>query len=561
MVIGLSARSLWSEGLSLYPRPCDILSSMALTCGGDGPWVRNLRKIASVTLGACVLVTSSDALPLGEYRGWKPLPIISSDITWSTLSPALESAAFFPNPDPGGDHQRIMREAGDLLVGDERSEAKAFRGSLLHFLRSPSGQSDLESYQYFDDGILVIEKGKVVEIGPANGILSKLGPDISVTHYPHALIMPGFIDAHVHYPQTEMIASYGEQLLEWLNQYTFPTESKFQDKAYARWVAKLFLRQLLGNGTTSALVFSTVHKASVEALFEEGEKLNMRLITGKVLMDRHAPDYLLDTPESGYRETKELILQWRGRSRLSYAITPRFAPTSSEAQFDSIERLMNEFPDVHLQTHLSENKAEVKWVGSLFPWSKNYLDVYDHYHLLGPRSLFAHSIHLSNEEWRRLAESKSSVAFCPSSNLFLGSGLFKLTKSRRHGVEVGIGSDIGAGTSFSILRNLSEGYKVMQLQNEKLSPLEAFYLATLGGAKALQLESHIGNFARDMEADFIVIDMMGSALQSLRMQSAKTLAQKLFALMVLGDDRNILATYIMGKKAYAAGQEDLASAA
>ena len=422
---------------------------------------------------------------------------------------------------------------------------KAYRAAILHSLADPAVVGVEQSYQYFEDGILLIENGKVVQVGAAAELLPKLA-GVEVQHYRDALITPGFIDTHIHYPQTGMIASYGEQLLDWLNTYTFPTEKQFEDKAHASDVAAIFLKELLRNGTTTALVFGSVHPQSVDAFFEQADKLNLRMIAGKVLMDRNAPDYLTDTPESGYAESKALIERWHGKGRLHYAVTPRFAPTSTPEQLDLAGKLFGEYPDLYMHTHISENKAEVAWVKELFPARKGYLDVYDHHKLIGPRAVFAHGVHLCDHECKRLAETGSAVAFCPTSNLFLGSGLFDLNKLEEHGVRVGLGTDVGAGTSFSQLQSLNEAYKIMQLQGKKLDPFKSLYLATLGGANALYLDDKLGNFMPGKDADFLVLDYNATPLISYRMQQAKSLEERLFALTMLGDDRTVKETFAAG---------------
>jgi guanine deaminase len=428
------------------------------------------------------------------------------------------------------------------------STFKAFRGELLHFLDDPAKVPLEVSYEYFEDGLLIIKDGLVEKVGKANTLLAELPENVDLTHYEKGLILPGFVDTHVHYPQTEMIASYGEQLLEWLENYTFPAERQFSDLEHGKSVAEFFLTQLLEAGTTTALVFGTVHKESAEAFFTIAQQKNLRMICGKVLMDRNCPDYLSDTAESGYIESKELIEKWHKKDRLQYAITPRFAPTSSDAQLNRAGELLKEYPDVYLQTHLSENKDEIAWVSELFPDSKNYLDVYDQHQLLGRRSVFAHGVHLHDDECQRMGETNSAIAFCPSSNLFLGSGLFNLKQAQAFDVNVGVGSDIGAGTTFSMLSTLNEGYKTQQLRNEKLSPFQSFYLATLGGAIALDLEGTIGNFMRGAEADFIVLDYHATPLMSRRMQQCHSLTEKLFILSMLGDERHVKATHILGER-------------
>jgi len=429
------------------------------------------------------------------------------------------------------------------------SPVKAYRAAILHSIADPAVVGVEQSYEYFEDGLLVIDNGQVAKVGHAADLLPSL-KGVEITEYRDALITPGFIDTHIHYPQTGMIASYGEQLLDWLNTYTFPTEQQFADKAHAADVAGIFLKELLRNGTTTALVFGTVHKQSVDAFFEAAEALNLRMIAGKVLMDRNAPDYLTDTPESGYADSKELIERWHGKGRLHYAVTPRFAPTSTPEQLTLAGKLLGEYPDLYMHTHLSENRKEIEWVKALFPERKGYLDVYDHYKLIGARSVFAHGVHLCDDECKRLAETGSAVAFCPTSNLFLGSGLFDLNKLEQHGVRVGLGTDVGAGTSFSQLQSLNEAYKVMQLQGKKLDPFKSLYLATLGGANALYLDDKLGNFESGKDADFVVLDYNATPLISYRMQQAKTLDEKLFALTMLGDDRAIKETFAAGQSVH-----------
>jgi guanine deaminase len=427
---------------------------------------------------------------------------------------------------------------------------KAYRAAILHSLDDPALVGVQASYEYFADGVLVVEDGRISALGAASEVLPTLSDDVEVTHYPDALIIPGFIDTHIHFPQTGMVGSYGEQLLDWLNEYTFPCEGQFADKAHADGVAQIFLKELLRNGTTTALVFGSVHPESVDALFEAAQALDLRLIAGKVMMDRNAPDYLTDTAQSSYAQSKALIERWHGKGRLHYAVTPRFAPTSSEAQLTLAGQLLREYPDVYLQTHLSENLQEIEWVKALFPERSNYLDVYDHYQLLGERSVFAHGVHLCDAECKRLAETGSAIAFCPTSNLFLGSGLFNLPQAERFKVNVGLGTDVGAGTSFSLLHTLNEAYKVMQLQGEKLNPFKSLYLATLGGARALRLEDRVGTLQPGTDADFVVLDYHATPLLSYRIAQAKTFEEVLFVLMTLGDDRAVLQTYAAGRRVH-----------
>jgi guanine deaminase len=425
------------------------------------------------------------------------------------------------------------------------------RGRFLDIQKIVSQASEIaDQVRYIEDGVLITEQGKIRWFGTWEDAQAQLPTQIEIQHYPEQLIIPGMIDTHIHFPQTEMVGAYGEQLLSWLNTYTFPTEIQFKDKAYAQEIAKFFVNELLKNGTTTALVFCTVHPESVDALFEAAQQHQMRLIAGKVMMDHHAPEALCDTAESAYDDSKALIQKWHGQGRALYAITPRFAPTSTPEQLERAGQLKAEYPDVYVHTHLSENKDEIAWVKDLFPAQKGYLDVYHHYGLTGQRSVFAHCVHLEDDEWQCMHETDSAIAFCPTSNLFLGSGLFPLRKTWQQQVKVGLGTDIGAGTSFSLLQTVNEAYKVQQLQGDKLSAFESLYHATLGGAKALDLDDKLGNFNAGKEADFVVLNIKPTALQQLRQSRAKSLEDSLFALFTMGDDRNIEATYIYGQKAY-----------
>ena len=427
----------------------------------------------------------------------------------------------------------------------------AIRGRFLDIQNTVAQARDIhDQVRYVEDGLVIIHEGKIQWFGPWQEGQSRLPTNAELQHYPDQLIVPGFIDTHIHFPQTEMIGAYGEQLLEWLNTYTFPTEIQFRDASYSEKIAEFFVQELLKNGTTTALVFCTVHPESVDALFNAATTRNMRLIAGKVLMDRHAPEALTDTAETAYTDSKALIEKWHGHGRNLYAITPRFAPTSTPEQLQKAGQLKAEYPDVYVHTHLSENKNEIAWVKELFPEREGYLDVYHHYGLTGSKSVFAHCVHLEDKEWDCMHQTDSAIAFCPTSNLFLGSGLFPLKKTWDKGVKVGLGTDIGAGTSFNQLQTLNEAYKVQQLQGEKLSAFEALYHATLGGAKALSLDDRLGNFNIGKEADFVVLDLNTTALQQLRQSRAKNIEDAFFALTMLGDDRNIAATYVYGAAIY-----------
>ena len=441
------------------------------------------------------------------------------------------------------------------VAGQPSSETpRAFRGAFLDFVADPFHQPTADCVRYVADGLLVVEQGKIVAFGPY-AALQDLYSGVPVTDYTQRLILSGFIDTHIHYPQTEMIAAYGEQLLTWLEQYTFPVESKFSDKGYAQRIANIFLDELLRNGTTTALVFATVHPESVDAFFEAAEQRNLCMIAGKVLMDRNAPESVRDTPESAYSQSKALIEKWHGRGRLRYAITPRFAPTSSPEQLAYAGQLLREFPEVYLHTHLSETEAEVAWVKDLFPDCAGYLDVYDQAGLVTERSVFAHGVQLTAGEFEWLAARGSAIAHCPTSNLFLGSGLFNLKKAKDHHIPVGIATDVGGGTSFSLLQTLNAAYKVAQLRQNNLSSFQALFLATLGGAQALSLADRLGNFDAGKDADFVVLDRQPTPLLQLRNSddvptNLKELADQTFVLMMLGDDRTVAATYILGDCAW-----------
>ncbi len=432
------------------------------------------------------------------------------------------------------------------------SPSRAIRGRLLTFSGDPAELGAEASHRYLEDGLIVLEDGRIARVGEARNLLPELPATLTVDHYPESLIMPGFIDLHIHYPQTQVIASYGAQLLDWLQTYTFVEEQKFSDPDHAATVARFFLDELQRNGTTTAAVYCTVHPESVEAFFTESARRNTRMIAGKVLMDRGAPEGLLDSAQSGYDQSKALIARWHGRGRQHYAVTPRFAITSTEAQLEAAAALMGEHPDAHFQTHLSENLREIETVKELFPQAASYTDVYDRFGLLGPRALFGHCIHLEDGERARLSESGSVVVFCPTSNLFIGSGLFDLERARDpvgHPLRVGMATDVGGGTSYSMLRTLAEAYKVLQLQGQNLPALQAFYQITLGNARALGLDQNIGALEAGRDADIVVLDSRATPAMAHRMETIQdNLAEELFVLMTLGDDRSVRATYIAGER-------------
>jgi guanine deaminase len=436
-----------------------------------------------------------------------------------------------------------------------QTKTRAIRGRLLEFLDDPAVVGAAASHRYHRDGLLVIEDGRIAKVGDARSLLQELPPGTPVNEYRDCLILPGLIDTHIHYPQTQVIASYGAQLLEWLHKYTFVEEQKFGDPSHAAAMARFFLDELLRNGTTTAAVYCTVHPESVEAFFAESERRNTRMIAGKVMMDRNAPAALTDTAERGYTESKALLQAWHGRGRQLYAISPRFALTSSDAQLETAGALLREHPDAYLQTHLAESHEEIATVRKLFPSAKSYTDVYDRFGLLGPRSIFGHCLHLADEELQRLSDSRSVAAFCPTSNLFIGSGLFDLARLRdpARPVRIGVGTDVGGGTSYSILRTAAEAYKVLQLQGQNLPAPDAFYMMTLGNARALGLETEIGSLRIGSEADVVVLDPCATPAMAHRMATVgDDLEATLFVLMTLGDDRAVRATYVLGELAYAA---------
>jgi len=416
------------------------------------------------------------------------------------------------------------------------------RSAFTHCLDDPVSNSD--AVVHMPDAVLSITDGHISSLEAYD---PKLHSTDGTFDLRGKLIVPGFIDTHVHYPQVDIIAAYGEQLLEWLEKYTFPKESTFGDEAIATAAAEFFLNELIANGTTTALVFGTVHKESADCFFTAAQKRKLRMISGKVMMDRNAPENVCDTPQSSYDDSKALIEKWHGVDRLGYAVTPRFAPTSSDEQLAMAGKLLREYPDVHVHTHISENHDECEWVATLFPEASDYLAVYEAHGLVKKRSVFAHSLHLSDSEWQRIAKADAAVSHCPCSNLFIGSGLFNAKKAREYNVKWGLGTDIGGGDSFSLLRVCNEAYKVQQLQGYKLSPLDALYRATLGGAQALDLDKHIGNFEPGKEADFVVLDPQATPILKRRSANSDSWQDQLFTLLMLGDDRAVHDTYVMGE--------------
>ncbi len=432
------------------------------------------------------------------------------------------------------------------------SSRTAIRGAALTFTGDPFLEPSASALRYEGDAILVMENGLISTFGDAPAILPTLPDDIEIATYPDSLILPGFIDCHVHYPQTQIIGAGGEALIDWLDKYTFVAEQTFADKSHASESAEIFCTELLRNGTTTASVFCTVHEQSADALFETAQIHDMRMIAGKVLMDRNAPKTLQDTARSGYDQSKHLIEKWHGTDRLLYAITPRFAASSTPDQLELAGALWREHPGTYVQSHIAETHQEIDWVQELYPDRKGYFDVYDHFGLTGPRSIFGHGIYLTDEEWQRCHDSNTAIAHCPTSNQFLGSGLFNIEKARNaeRSVPVGLATDLGAGTSFSMLQTMGAAYQVARLAGTELDATQALYMATAGAAKALCLEDKIGTLEVGTEADVAIIDLKSRPIIDYRMQFAESIEEQLFVLMTMADDRATCATYIAGNLAF-----------
>jgi guanine deaminase len=391
-------------------------------------------------------------------------------------------------------------------------------------LRDPGSEPDEAASEYFEDGLLIVNDGRVEKLGEASTLLASLEAETELVDLRGKLILPGFIDCHVHYSQIDIVAAYGAKLLDWLNRYAFPAEARFSDPEHAREVARLFLGELLRNGTTTAMVFTTIHPQAVDAIFEAAAER-----------------------ESAYADSKMLIEKWHGQARLGYAITPRFALTSSNEQLAAAGKLAAEHDDTWIHTHLAENTEEVDAIARQFPDNRSYLEVYERFGLLRPRSMFAHCLYLDDSDRALMAERGAAGAFCPTSNLFLGSGLFDLDAMTAAGVDIGLATDVGGGTSLSMFRTMDEAYKVLHMQGQCLPASRAIYLATLGAAAALDLQDAIGNLLPGKEADFVVIDPHASPVTSRRAGTTNTIDELLFALVFLADDRNVAGTYLRGR--------------
>ena len=426
----------------------------------------------------------------------------------------------------------------DLLLG----QVLSFTGDPFH---AGPAAAHHESH-----GAVLIEGGLITATGPAATLRAK-HPQARITDYGRSLISAGFIDAHVHYPQTAIIASWGKRLIDWLNQYTFPEEIRFHDSAYATEIANRYLDLALAHGTTSMCSFATIHPTSVDAFFTAAQSRNLRAFAGKTCMDRNAPSALRDTPQSAYDDSKRLLQKWHGQNRLSYVITPRFSPTSTPEQLAALGSLWREFPDCLMQTHLSEQVDEIAWVRDLFPQARDYLDTYEAQGLLREGAVYGHAIHLTARERDRLREAGASVVHCPTSNTFIGSGLFDMTLART--LRVGLATDTGGGSSFSMLRTMAAAYEVAQLRGQALHPSQLWWLATMGSARALHAEHKIGNIACGMEADLVILDLASTQAIAQATSRAEDIWQALFPTIMMGDDRAIQAVWISGKVGFTAG--------
>jgi len=415
-------------------------------------------------------------------------------------------------------------------------------GQVIRFDGDPF--DSLEAAQPLTHGAVLVDQGRILAVGEASALRAR-APSARVHDYGQKLISAGFVDAHVHYPQTAIIASWGKRLIDWLNTYTFPEEMRFADRAYADLIANRYLDLVLARGTTTVCSYATIHPESVEAIFTAARTRGMRVFAGKTCMDRNAPPGLCDTAQSAYDDSKALLDRWHGVDRLSYVITPRFSPTSSPEQLAALGALWREHPGCLMQTHLSEQKDEIAWVRALFPQSRDYLDTYEAQGLLGEGAVYGHAIHLEERERSRLIEAGASLVHCPTSNTFIGSGLFDMGLARQ--LRVGLATDTGGGSSFSMLRTMAAGYEVAQLRGQSLHPAQLWWLATHGSARALRAEDKIGNIAPGLEADLVVIDLASTPAIAQAAARADDLWQALFPTIMLGDDRAVAAVWLGGR--------------
>ncbi len=425
---------------------------------------------------------------------------------------------------------------------------RVLRGQIVSFGRNA------EPVVHIPRGALAVDgTGRIAWTGEASR-LPAAWQGVAADHHGENLLLPGFIDAHIHFPQYRMLAAPGKDLLDWLRRFTFPEEARYADRGYAAAAARLFLDRLFSNGTTSALAFCSVHKACADALFAAAADMGMALITGKTMMDRNAIPAVQDTPEQGARETEELYQTWHGKGRLRYAVTPRFAITSSDRQLQVSGELLAHLPGTLMQTHISESAGEIAFVRALFPDARDYTDVYDRFGLLGPRSIFAHGIHLSEREAQRFSETGSSVIHCPTSNTFLGSGLMHMPflAEQARPVAMGLATDVGGGTSYSMLQTMGEAYKVQMLGGYKPSASALFAMSTIGNACRLHIDAETGSLDVGKFADVVVLDPAATPVLKARHALSQSLEDVLFALMILGDDRAVAATYVAGQQRHRA---------
>lgn len=419
------------------------------------------------------------------------------------------------------------------------------RARTLTFHHRPTDAEDTSAYSYESDGALLIKNGKIADSGAFDAVRSRHDDAKIVDHRPH-LILPGFIDPHIHYPQMQVVGSYAGSLLEWLTTYTFIEEQRFGDLAHAQRIADAFMDELIRQGTTTASTYCTVHPASVDAFFTAAAKRNMAMAGGKVMMDRQAPDALCDTAQSSYEDSKALIGRWHGKGRAKYAITPRFAITSTPEQLEAAGTLAREHPDCLIQTHLSENHHEIERVRQLYPEDKDYTAVYERFGLLTERALYGHCIHLNEREMAAMAQAGAVAVSCPTSNLFLGSGLFPRQKMADAGVRIAYATDVGGGTSYSMLNTMDQAYKVAQLQGDRAHPLQSYHAITRGNAEAMSMVENIGTLDIGSDADLVVLDATATPASALKMERVETLAEELFLLQTLSDSRHVAQTYVAG---------------
>lgn len=418
-------------------------------------------------------------------------------------------------------------------------------GATLSYSGNPMQSAWEDAVKIDTEGGVLVEDSRIVAVGNGERLRAD-HPQAEVTRYADALICPGFVDAHVHYPQTAIIASWGKRLIDWLNTYTFPEEMRLSDPAYAGDIAARYLDLTLAHGTTTVASYCTIHPHSADALFQAAEDRGQRIVAGKTCMDRNAPDGLRDTAQSAYDDSKMLIDRWHGKGRASYAITPRFTPTSTPEQLAALGALWTERPDCLMQTHLSEQIDEIAWVQDLVPHARDYLDTYEEHGLVRDRAVFGHAIHLTPREIDRLADSGASVVHCPTSNTFIGSGLFDMAHIAAQQIPIGLATDTGGGSSFSMLRTMAAAYEIGQLRGTPTHAAQLMWLATAGSARSLHLHEKIGTLAEGFEADITVLDLASTPAIKQRSDNAHSIWDQLFATIMMGDDRAISDVWVNG---------------